>query len=35
MAKHEGWIRRVEIVVAVVAVVVIAIAYAIARLSAS
>jgi hypothetical protein len=33
MPKQEGWVRRVELVVVVVAVLVIALAYAISRLS--
>jgi hypothetical protein len=34
MSKQEGWMRRVEVVVLVVAVLAIAVAYAISRLGA-
>jgi hypothetical protein len=35
MSKQEGWMRRVELVVVVIAVLVIALAYAISRMTAS
>ena len=34
MSKQEGWMRRVELIVVVVAVLVIALAYAISRMTA-
>jgi hypothetical protein len=33
MSKQEGWMRRVELVIVVVAVLVMALAYAISRMS--